>query len=225
VVLRHGEAPQLTLVRPRKWDDPFENFLLSRPAKLSTGEPVSLEKQRARLFGQCWTTQKESDAMWRIYSPCKDGIKVQSTSRKLFDALIHRGERFGELRYFIGAVQYLSQGDLLGFFTDPANSRALLFDSTGKGTVRALLLKREEFRHEQEVRLIFQSSDGEIADDVVHSKIDPRTLFDAVELDPRLNPAKVQAVTHQLRNEGLCCSIIQSELYKLPLSTFVIDES
>src|SRR5947208_1397070 len=62
---------KLTLVRPYSWDDPYENILFKRTFQLPDGTPVSAEKLRDALWGQCWSLTEENDAMWRIYSPQK----------------------------------------------------------------------------------------------------------------------------------------------------------
>lgn len=59
---------RLTLVHPRLWDDPFENFLFSATLSVE-GVPVSTSQIQNELYGLCWTINQESDAMWRIYSP------------------------------------------------------------------------------------------------------------------------------------------------------------
>ena len=62
------------LVAPEKWDDPFENFILK-------SDRVS----RRGWYGQCWTWQRASDAMWRIYSGDKNGVRMRSTPAKLLE--------------------------------------------------------------------------------------------------------------------------------------------
>lgn len=62
------EKKENALVKPELWDDPFENFILKIPEKGSKSKP------NKRGYGQCWTLNFESDAMWRIYSPDKKGL-------------------------------------------------------------------------------------------------------------------------------------------------------
>src|SRR5947209_3360061 len=77
---------KLTLVRPKLWDDPFENLLLRAKVKLPTGELGDMRSISNCVYGLCWTTHRETDAMWRIYSPAKakDGVRVRTTPGKLF---------------------------------------------------------------------------------------------------------------------------------------------
>ena len=77
------DEQKLTLVKPKLWDDPFENFILNSTGILPDGRCCSFAF-RDHYYGQCWSLNKERDAMWRIYSPNKDGVKVHTTIRKLY---------------------------------------------------------------------------------------------------------------------------------------------
>lgn len=55
------------LVKTRLWEDPFENFILNATGQLPDGK-LFLMGSRDQYFGQCWSLNIESDAMWRIYS-------------------------------------------------------------------------------------------------------------------------------------------------------------
>lgn len=59
------------LVLPANWDDPFENFILRSQVQTADGK-IDKFLLHNKLYGQCWTLHKRSDAMWRIYSPNKD---------------------------------------------------------------------------------------------------------------------------------------------------------
>lgn len=106
------EEKKLTLVKPKKWDDPFENALLNSVFETSNGELGEFSAKNS-IYGQCWTFHRETDAMWRIYSHDKDGVRVSTTPRKLLTALQTAESTFHELRCFIGKVSYLSKKNLL----------------------------------------------------------------------------------------------------------------
>ncbi|MDQ2946129.1 MAG: DUF2971 domain-containing protein [Acidobacteriota bacterium] len=206
----------LALVRPHKWDDPFENFLYQVKIESPDGNPVSVAGLRRKLFGQCWSLNDESDATWRIYSHAKDGIKCRSTVRKVFEAIYNPGDKYASLRYFIGRVAYKSEGELLDLFADSDRYISILTDTSGRGPVIALLSKRNEFRHEQEVRLIYQSP-VDVPDDVHFFPLtDPNDLFDELVFDPRMSAFYVKAFTNYLRSLGYTKPISQSRLYRLP---------
>ncbi|MEX0595397.1 MAG: DUF2971 domain-containing protein, partial [Candidatus Paceibacterota bacterium] len=74
------------LVHPEKWDDPFENFILN--LKIETESGLASNHSRKNIYGQCWTLNDETDAMWRIYSKDCMGIKVKTTIKKLFGSFV-----------------------------------------------------------------------------------------------------------------------------------------
>jgi hypothetical protein len=82
------DEQQLTLVKPSLWDDPFENFILNSTGRLPDGRVFEI-RFRNTFYGQCWSLTRESDAMWRIYSPDKNGVKVKTTIRKLFSSFFN----------------------------------------------------------------------------------------------------------------------------------------
>ncbi len=51
------EEKQLTLVKPKKWDDPFENFILNSTGILPDGMEFQFGSRDA-FYGQCWTLTK-----------------------------------------------------------------------------------------------------------------------------------------------------------------------
>jgi hypothetical protein len=151
---------RLTLVKPKLWDDPFENALLSSAFSTSQGEHVGFPAKDA-VYGQCWTLHRETDAMWRIYSRDKDGVRLTSSPRRLLDALSASDSKFAKVRAFVGKVTYHGKPKLLG-----ALGRINLLNSNGSGVAESLLYKRWEFRHEAEVRLIYCGPDGKCPADI-----------------------------------------------------------
>jgi hypothetical protein len=97
-------------------------------------------EQGNSFYGQCWSLTRESDAMWRIYSPNEDGVKVKTTIRKLFTPLFDKGghdrKPNGEiynLYSFIGRVKYQNTKGLLEMLNDENRMRSKVFDQSGWG--------------------------------------------------------------------------------------------
>ena len=197
----------LTLVPPLKRDDPFENLLLNGTAKTSEGEVADFGPIRDSVYLQCWTFHKETDAMWRIYSSDKQGVKVKTTIRKLLDALQKQSGKFAKVHCFIGEVEYHTQKELINKL-----KHIDLFNTSGSGIAESLIYKREEFRHEKEVRLIYTKKSGP-----VHQfQVDPCSLFDEIVFDPRINEHLFEAYKVALQNKGYSNSIRQSVMYQPP---------
>src|SRR5690554_3254814 len=115
---------KLTLVKPKLWDDPFENFILNSTGELPDGREFQIGF-RDNYYGQCWSLTVESDAMWRIYSPDKDGVKVKTTIRKLFQPIYLAGGEYYKangspfnLSSFVGKVKYSNTTNLTKMLKD-----------------------------------------------------------------------------------------------------------
>jgi hypothetical protein len=207
---------QNALVRPALWDDPFENFVLRSTAVLRSNDHLSIGFKDA-LYGQCWTFQRDSDAMWRIYSPDKMGVRVRTTVSALYDALRRGCRQFADLSCFIGRVQYLRQDKLLAMLNDSGLAQAGVLDPTGRGQASTLLIKRKEFRHEQEVRLIYFNHDQGHTADLYRHQIDPVDLIDEVAFDPRLSDELFKVFASHVVELGFeKRRVIRSPLYRLP---------
>ena len=207
---------RLTFVRPNSWDDPFENFLEKCRFKLPTGETVNAAPILRRFFGQCWTTaEAETDATWRIYSPNKSGVRVRCSILKLVGSMWDAQDPYAALKYFAGRVTYVPVEVI-----DVSLRRAatgMLTGNGGRNLVQSLLIKRREFEHEQEARLIFYDADDRFAQDRLWSfPIDPNNVFEHAVFDPRMTEAEVGEWTEQLRRAGFTGSVAQSILYRPP---------
>jgi hypothetical protein len=210
---------KLTLVTPRKWDDPFENFLAKCKATVDGIPNVDIGGLFKNFYGQCWTLNRESDAMWRIYSHTKDGARVSTTAGRLLRSIYNPGDPFAMMSYYIGSVGYQTEDELRKLFEDPANASGVALDATGRGQAMNLFLKREAFEHEAEVRLLYQFNQDGCSDQrpemVWPFKIDPNTLFDDVLFDPRMVEAAYLAESRRLRALGFAKPVKQSTLYTL----------
>lgn len=204
------EKKSLTLVKPHKWDDPYENALLSSSFKISNGETGTISA-RDSVYGQCWTLHRETDAMWRIYSQNKDGIRITTTPRKLLGSLIKDVNKTPELYCFIGKVQYVRKSDMFN-----ALKSIDLLKTDGTGIAKSLLYKRTEFKHENEIRLIYSGDDNLCKSDIFNFKIDPNQLFDRLLFDPRMDNELRTAFTLAIKNKNCNVEIKRSTLYDAP---------
>jgi hypothetical protein len=204
-----------TLVRPTLWDDPFENFILTQAIQV-TKNPNAYIAVRDGFYGQCWSMIKESDAMWRIYSPDKNGVKVKTTVGKLFDSFCNSQEVIqGEC--FIGKVSYMKDSKLRKNLKDRVWLSQEIVDAMSQA--RSLLFKRVEFQHEAEVRLLYLSKIAfEDKNNLFHYSIEPEKIIEKIEFDPRLHREVYDAYKYYLVEKvGFDESkITQSTLYTVP---------
>lgn len=209
-VLQALEERQLILVKPKKWDDPFENALPASAFETIDGETLTFSAKDS-VYGQCWTLHRETDAMWRIYSANKDGVRIASTPRKLLSALEESSMRYPKTSCFIGRVTYLAKADLLKKL-----GGINLLRTDGSGIAESLLYKRKEFTHEREIRLIYSGEDGKCHSDIYPFSVDPNGVFDRLTFDPRMDAELRNAYQLAFKEKGYKGRVTTSTLYKPP---------
>ncbi|PLX08660.1 MAG: hypothetical protein C0594_05995 [Marinilabiliales bacterium] len=205
----------LTLVKTRMWEDPYENFLLKCNASMLNGTPVNLKDLQEQIFGQCWTLYPETDAFWRIYSYSKNGVRIKTTVRKLFDVIFDNSSYSTLTTSFIGKVQYDTVQNIGSLFSDPNYIGSIVQDTTGQGLVEAQLIKRIEFEHEKEIRLLYSvdSSSPDIQNDIKHFSINPNNLIDDIMFDPRISSRYENIYRQTILSLGFRNPILKSQLY------------
>lgn len=204
---------QNTLVHPQAWQDPFENFLLSSQG-MYHGSPVSLQPIRDSWYGQCWTFKEECDGLWRSNTNNKvdRAVKVRTTARRLFESFYDFANPFHSLSFFIGRINYVNSNLLT---TVLQNAYGYLTDTTNISQMLTLLIKRQEFSYENELRLLYYTgANGNPAPIVYHYVIDPNVLFDEVVLDPWTNDTEMLAEENDIRQAGFNNPIRRSDLYQ-----------
>lgn len=214
---------KMGLTRPVLWDDPLENFYLKCKVRISKTEVASLRSISSSWYGQCWTKKRDSDAMWRIYSHEKDGLRVSTTIRKLFSAIYDDKEEFATLMYFIGEVEYAERSEIENFIRHTPFT-ALSFGGQSAPFARTLCIKRPEFAHEDEVRLLIHDAEDKNRGDVLYVPFDYTKVLDSdVALDPRLDAVQFKAAKDDLYKAGCTLHITQSDLYKIDEMTIDLE--
>lgn len=209
----------------KDWDDVYENFFFKQRF-LSGKTPIKAESLIECNFGQSWTIAEENDAMWRIYSrisehqnvkcpflkclnsfittQCQEdsfdnvAIRVKTTARKLFDAVYINDECMATT--YIGKVCYYTQDEL--------NKRLLDLKSRNKiaeKMVESLFMKRKEFEHEAETRIIISYSreNLQVKKGNITFKIDSQDFIEELLIDPRLfNTEKAKKIEQLLIEYG-----------------------
>ena len=208
------ETKQNVLLKPRKWEDPFENFILSSRVQLPTGELATFGF-RDCFYGQCWTLQSASDAMWRIYSPKLDAVRIRSTVRKLGESLSRARGDWAHDEAFIGRVQYLPNEKLMAF---AKNAFRGMESPSARMFAKTLLVKRPAFKHEREVRLLFFQRDKVHAQkDLLAYPVDPHEFVEQIMIHPRMHKQEANTLRQKIKAKtGFHGPIKRSLLYAPP---------
>ena len=205
---------ELVLANPLKFDDQYENFFLRQDVCTSDGERWSLAELQSSWYVQCWSTKRESDALWKIFGPERDGVRVSTTVRKLFSCIWNHKDCFSSLRYFVGKVSYSSTADIESFL-----SRVSFTDVAMGGQPRnfacLLCVKREEFSHEEEVRVVIHDVEHDLGrDGLYRQQFDFNSVLESICVDSRIDEDKFRRLKDEFESMGCTVPITQSELYK-----------
>lgn len=189
------------LVRPRLWEDPFENRVMTSIFEGYNGSRIDIGFKN-NYYAQCWSHTSISDAMWRIYSSetKTDGIRIRTSVGKLLKSLVDStGSNFADISCFIGKVEYLTD---IGFENKCKELLENIFDSTNQSQTKSLLLKRFAFKHEDEVRLIYSPPNDRVVDDNIYKyNIFPNSLIEQVMLHPMLTSKEAERWKKRISNE------------------------
>lgn len=211
---------KLLLAKTKTWDDSYENFLFRTTFKMGSNV-TSLIDQIDSLYGQCWSKKRESDAIWRIYSATMQSVIIKSKISKLAAAPMEKGaleDPDNISRIVIAPVKYYSSRKIQELInahrSEPFINPNKAFDS--------LFVKRTEFRHESEVRIIIQTylqnpEEYPNFEDrkFIKIKIDPNDFIDEIILDPRLSDNQFNLYKGAIRALGFKGKLTKSRLYEI----------
>lgn len=215
-----------TLITPNKWDDPFENFFLTKTKVIDdeTKKLISIDSLASDLFGQCWSLTSESDAMWRIYSTLPEskswtniddaknlGIKARTTISRLHDNL----NKSPHAQIFIGKVKYVKKSEIEDFMNSVSFTE--IMDGSYRKFIELLCIKREAFKHEREVRILINNmSTNSPKEEDYKYNLDANSVFNEIVLDPRLTEEQAEIISQHLKSCGCKLNISRSDLYDVP---------
>jgi hypothetical protein len=136
--------------------------------------------------------------------PAEEGVRVTTTARKLIAAMEAWAEQHADCHFYIAGVLYEPEQDfgrgLAGRLMGPKGPR---YFSTADGRAESLCVKRVQFSHESEVRLLCVGPKKlGTGDPIRHFSIDPNTLFTDVAFDPRLISFERREREEKLRKVG-----------------------
>lgn len=223
-------APLLTnnllyIDRVNTWEDVYENFFLKENFfSKSLNLPIGTEDVANAVFGQCWTYAPETDAMWRIYSQNRTGIRIQTSACKLFSTIFVDDGCIADT--WLGKVEYNTEQEMNDFIIKETKTDSM---SIWRNLMPySQFLKRIEFEHEKEFRIIkmLDSDWASIAKQYkrLAFKLDINNFIDGYLLDPRLDDVTFQQQKQQLITLGADPSkISKSNLYKFNPLTVELD--
>lgn len=151
-----------------KWEDTYEGYFLqflndedrlmeiinllydrisSRAYKVTCRNIAKLLGCRYDCYGICWSTEKDSDAMWRIYSYDEKAVQLISSEDRIRRMLKGAGKEEKDISIYKVKYDLVSDEQLCDKMIN-----------TGVALDAAYFHKREAFSHEKEKRVIIHEN-------------------------------------------------------------------
>ena len=200
------ETSRFRLSPVASWNDPYEKWwcdvLFKRTSSL-TG---------LHAYGLCWTTGTHDEPLWRMAAFHRNDpiVRLRCRVDAILNATRHLIENSAGAMYF-GKVRYVPEKEL----AEMARSMtAGLYKEVTRTAAAMLLHKRNAFKFEQEMRLLWL--DREERRESMHLQIDPFTIIDQVMISPHATQEQYKSIQADLRERGV--SPKQSQLLRAPVS-------
>lgn len=200
------ENEKLFLKKVRLWDDTWEAPDDQLPIVRPDGSEIFTESLIvSSTVGQCWTYENDSDAMWRIYSPDCQGVMIETSVGSFHEIKNLR-------RAVLGKVLYFNKDNYIEKRYEIANNKSYCYAGD-------MVLKREAFKHENEVRfLVCLQGYLELENcwdvPVVGFDIDIFSFIKSIKFDPRADDWFVNTMKKYCLSKGLKCLVEKSDLYQ-----------
>lgn len=202
---------KMILRKVESWEDPYENFFLKqkfvKPNSCESSSYDSLEGLAKGLYGMSWTSQDETDSLWRIYSPDKMSVRISTTVEKLCEIV---GSEDDKWDVWIGPVTYKTDKELKSWLLQCKSIYNC--DSFIEKICQSFFIKRREFSAEHEYRLVV-NYDKENRPGLCFQCL-PETFITSYLIDPRVNQYEFDAIRACLVSVGVKEErISKSDLY------------
>ncbi len=214
---------QNTLLHPDCWEDPFEKMLMKSKINRHSKDKVKVNKLNwARWYGQCWSSVKESDGIWRSFTHNKEirCVKIKTTRDKLEKCCSLCSDDNTE--FYIDEITYAE--DKNEKYNEALNYVFSHYLDVSKSVpeeqyqriaeLSLLLTKRVAFKHENEVRLLAYRHDGTEKQRAWSYRINVDSLIDEIEFDPWAPNYSAETYRKLMDRLGVKAQVKFSELYK-----------
>ena len=203
------------------WDDVYELFLFKQKF-VKDGNAVDFSAVQRTIYGQSWSLLRDSDALWRIYSPDKLSVRISTTFNDLVALMEKNTSCLRGIEVFVGKVIYLKKNKI-----NEKIQEYLPDIFSDNNVVDSLFVKRDSFSYEKEVRIILKKMtecDGEIVSNreipFTDISIRPIELIKEIAFDYRLDDALFNCLksTIQILLPGI--SVRRSTLGTLDVNSY-----
>lgn len=218
------QKQHLFFVSPTEWTDPFESRFLTNHYQIDNNAPVECPWDQ-KIFCTCTTETPDSEAYWKVYPQQQIGIRLAFYREKLLEELEQYSTNHPNETVYIGKVQYQDTKYIVGNIVDnPIINEHI----TSKGIddidlmLRLLLLKRNSFAYEDEIRIFIVEKKCCIEKGFeVSLQVPMNELIATITIDPSTPEKTAKLLKKTLTMQyGFSSSnpyrhrVVQSQLYK-----------
>jgi len=176
------------------------------------GQPLkeALTSWSQRYYGQCWSMSKDSDAMWRIYSPDKRSVRIRTKFGKMME-IMNQTRGIMWTSPLFGKVVYRSKEDMETWLKKVEDEGWGMFMHYLSDS---LFFKRPEFSHENEVRFLIHQTDTYEVKDYFEMDIPAKDFIEEIALDPRLSADEYKEYAKEIEEKAAGITVCQSDFYQ-----------
>lgn len=180
------EHRRWSFVHPGRWPDPYERHLTER--LFGAGRPF----QAIRLYAKCVSLEYGSNALWSMYAGrggvVRLGIRLQNLVAMLGAATVPSDGDAGaplSAKFYVARCRYMEPVQL----ARAVDAVAAAAKASSAQAMRAMTMKRDGFRYENEVRVAMLLRAGGAAESAVaRQAVFRRAPVDSILVDPYLPP-------------------------------------
>lgn len=175
----------LWFANPTTWKDPFEKKFVE--AEFTDKATTIKFPWNNRVFCICMTQTATSEAYWNTYSRADIGIALKFRRSNLLDLLEKVSHQYN---VYIGQVEYMKTSSINKPISQIPFTPTIFPDfNDPKFNARLLLLKRNAYKYEDEIRIIIVKNNPTQEQGIYISYDCQNTdLIDSLTLDPSIGP-------------------------------------
>lgn len=191
------------------WEDPWEAKLYREFGDIynkNRGQnmPPSFEKVLEQFSASSWSRQPDDLAMWqgytsRVLNYRLRSVQIVTTAEELFAAFDDQTQE----NLTLGEIMYLSSADIMEEFAQlwPSYEKGFLLKSNNM-VLYPLFIKRQDFAHENEVRLVYQNPSNDLTSEETGKAVTGKSLkilhmdkfIHKIILDPWCSQAEANSI-------------------------------
>lgn len=167
---------------PTIWKDSFESRFVD--AKYNCNGVLKTFPFKDKVFCACYTETAASEAYWTPYSQQQIGVEFVVNRNELLNQLAVYADKYD---IYIGKVEYMKTASIKRPLNKIPFSGSLPLVWTKEWCARLLLLKRNAYKYEDELRImIVKKEKTKERGIMLEFHCEPTSLIERVILDPNL---------------------------------------